>query len=117
MLPDLKRQMLRDNELVFFNPKGHAEKIRIKYQDREMELWGVIDEEDTAVRDKNNNQRKNDNEKALYQYDKYIWVNLKDFGSVPKRGRSIQINNVKYFVLGVSVEFGQVKITARKLNE
>lgn len=117
MLPNFKKQILQDRDVVFHNPKGFAEKMRMEYQGREMELWGQMEEEGTAVREKNNNQRKSDNEKSLYQYDKYIWVSQKDFGSVPKRGRKLTVNGVLYQIMGVSVEYGEIEIIARRLNE
>lgn len=117
MTRDLKRQILRDNQQVFHNPKGFSEKMRLKYQGRDMEIWAQMQEEGTAVRDKNNNQRKNDNERMLYQYDKYLWVNREDFGCIPKKERKIQVNGILYIIREVSHEFGEIMMTLRRLDE
>ena len=117
MVRGLKHQILRDNHLVFHNPKDFAEKLRLEYQGRTLEVWGVMEEEGTAVRDKNNNQRKNDREKTLYQYDKYIWLNQQDLKIVPKAQRNLTVNGVAYMIREVSVEFGEVLLTVRRLTE
>lgn len=116
-LPSLKGMMLRDNRSVFLNPAGFSEKMELEYQGKTYQVWAQMEEEGTAVRDKNNNQRKNDNEKALYQYDKYLWINRTDLGFYPKAMRSIYLNGVKYQIREVSVEFGIVELTLRRLTE
>ena len=117
MRKDLKQQMLRDNDLVFHNPKGFAQKMVLEYQGKALEVWAQMQEEGTAVRDKNNNQRKNDHEKTLYQYDKYLWVNKREFGCIPKRERKLRVNGILYVIREVSVEFGLILITIRRLDE
>lgn len=116
-LPDLKQQILRDNSGVFVVPGGFAEKMEIVYQEKRYLVWAQVDEEGTAVRDKNNNQRKNDHEKTLYQYDKYLWVSQRDLGFIPKALREIRINGIKYQIREVSVEFGLVELILRRLME
>lgn len=91
--------------------------MKLEYQGRKLDLYCMMDEEGTAVRDKNNNQRKNDRERALYQYDKYIWINQQDFGCVPKKGRQIKINSVLYEIRAVASEFGEFILTVRRLDE
>ncbi len=116
-LPDLKRQILRDNALVFHNPKGFAEKMEVEYQGKTYHLWAQMEEEGTAVRDKNNNQRKNDHEKVLYQYDKYLWLSQTDMKFIPKAKRPIKVNGVRYEIREVAVEFGEILLTIRRLTE
>lgn len=116
-LPSLKGMLLKDNDMVFLNPKGFSEKMELEYQGKTYQVWVLIEEEGTAVRDKNNYQRKNDHEKALYQYDKYLWINKKDLGFTPKAMRYLKINGVKYQIREVSVEFGVIELTVRRLME
>jgi len=117
-LPDLKNQIIRDSGLVFHNPRYLSEKMRLTYQGKTYSVWASFEEEGTSVRDKNNNQRKNDNEKALYQYDKYLWVRQSDMGGdIPKRERVILVNGLKYRIREVTVEFGEILITMRRLTE
>lgn len=117
MIKNLKQQLMLDNSRVFHNPKGFSEKMRIEYQGRTMEVWAQMEEEGTAVRDKNNNQRKSDHEKLLYQYDKYLWVNREDFGCIPKKDRKIRVNGILYTVREVTHEFGEIMMTLRRLDE
>lgn len=117
MIRDLKHQILRDNGLVFHNPRDFGEKMTLQYQGRTTELWGVMEEEGTSVRAKNNNQRKNDREKTLYQWDKYLWVNQADLKIIPKRDREIMVNGIKYRIREVASEFGEILITLRRLVE
>lgn len=116
-LPDLKSQILRDNSAVFMDPQGFAEKMELVYQNRTFMVWAQMEEEGTAVRDKTNNQRKNDHEKTLYQYDKYLWINQTDLGFIPKAMRNLLVNGVKYQIREVSVEYGIVLLTIRRLTE
>lgn len=114
---DLKQQILKDNMAVFHNPKGFSEKMKIEYQGKIMEIWAQMQEEGTAVRDKNNNQRKSDHERLLYQYDKYLWVRREDFGCIPKKDRKIRVNGILYTIREVAHEFGEILITMRRLDE
>ena len=117
VLPDLKQQILRDNTAVFTTPGGFSEKMEIVYQEKSCRVWAQMEEEGTAVRDKNNNQRKNDNEKTLYQYDKYLWITQRDLGFVPKALRKIRVNGIEYQIREVNVEFGMVELVLRRLME
>ena len=114
---DLKQQLRLDSHRVFHDPKGFSEKMRIEYQGRSIEIFAQIEEEGTAVRDKNNNQRKSDHERLLYQQDKYLWVNQEDFGGVPKKERKIRVNGFLYIIRDVANEFGEILITMRRLDE
>lgn len=116
-LPDLKQQIIRDNTQVFLAPPSFAEKMELEYQGKTWSVWAQYEEEGTAVRDKNNNQRKNDHEKALYQYDKYLWINKRDMKLIPKAMRTIMVNGVKYQIREVAVEFGIVELIIRRLTE
>ena len=116
-LPDLKELLLKDAQNVFHDPKGFAEKMRLEYQGKSFDIWAVMEEEGTAVRDKNNNQRKNDNEKVLYQYDKYLWIEKRQLGFVPKARRKIKLNGTGYEIREVSQEFGEILLTIRRLTE
>ena len=117
-LPDLKNMIVRDSVRVFHNPKYLSEKMKLTYQGRTYSVWATFQEEGTAIRDLNNNQRKTDHERALYQYDKYLWVNQRDLnGDIPKRERIILVNGTKYRIREVSVEFGEVLLTLRRLTE
>ena len=117
LLPDLKQQIIRDNTQVFLTPSSFAEKMELEYQGTTYSVWAQMEEEGTAVRDKNNNQRKNDHEKALYQYDKYLWVNQRDLKLIPKAMRPLKVNGVKYQIREVAVEFGVVELIIRRLTE
>lgn len=117
LLPDLKQQILRDNTAAFTAPGGFSEKMEIVYQEKSRRVWAQMEEEGTAVRDKNNNQRKNDNEKTLYQYDKYLWITQRDLGFVPKALRKIRVNGIEYKIREVNVEFGMVELVLRRLME
>ena len=117
LLPDLKQQIIRDNTQVFLTPDRFAEKMELEYQGKSWSCWAQYEEEGTAVRDKNNNQRKNDHEKALYQYDKYLWINQRDMKLIPKAMRTLMVNGVKYQIREVSVEFGIVELVIRRLTE
>lgn len=116
-IPDLKQQIIRDNTAVFLTPDSFAEKMELEYQDKTWNVWAQMEEEGTSVRDKNNNQRKNDHEKALYQYDKYLWVNQRDMKLIPKAMRTIKVNGVKYQIREIAVEFGIVELVIRRLTE
>lgn len=116
-LPDFKQQLLRDVTAVFHNPRDFAEKMALEYQGKTFEIWAVMDEEGTAVRDKNNNQRKNDHEKLLYQYDKYLWIEQRQLGFVPKSRRTIRLNGTGYEIREVASEFGEIRLTLRRLLE
>ena len=117
LLPDLKQQIIRDNAGVFLTPGSFAEKMELEYQGMTWTVWAQFEEEGTAVRDKNNNQRKNDHEKALYQYDKYLWVNQRDMKLIPKAMRKLRVNGVQYQIREIAVEFGIVELVIRRLTE
>ena len=116
-LPNFKHQLLRDVATVFHNPQDFAEKMTLEYQGKSFEIWAVMEEEGTAVRDLNNNQRKNDREKSLYQYDKYLWIEQRQLGFVPKSRRVIRLNGTEYEIREVSSEFGEIMLTIRRLVE
>lgn len=117
-LPDLKNQILRDSGLVYHNPRYFSEKMELEYQGATYTVWAQFEEEGTAIRDKNNNQRKNDHEHALYQYDKYLWVRQKDIGGhVPKAMRQLLVNGTRYQIREVANEFGEILLTLRRLTE
>ena len=116
-LPNFKHQLLLDVAEVFHNPEDFAEKMKFEYQGKSFDIWAVMEEEGTSVRDKNNNQRKNDREKSLYQYDKYLWIEQRQLGFVPKSKRNIRLNGTEYEIREVSCEFGEILLTIRRLVE
>lgn len=108
---------MRDTKRVFHNVADFAEISTVEYQGTTYQIPIITEEAGTARRDKNNNQRKNDKEKTLYQYDIVFWMALADLGRTPRRNRRITVDGMPYDITDVYEEHGELEITCRRLSE
>ena len=126
MRRNLKAQILRDVKRVFLNPDDFGVLEHVRYwrngpgkppEDRSIVI--VLDEDTNMNKtwNKHKDLQRIGNDPVMYQVEKVLFCALEDFNPPPKKGRRMQIGDRVYETLGVSDEYGMLKVELRALEE
>lgn len=104
---DFKAQILKDLA-VFHNPKEFASIMNIWYGGMEYTVPAILDHEEAKERQK----LKEDHAEGLNYIEAVLYLSLADFGIVPEKGCTIEIEEagaVKlYEIMKSSLEHGEI---------
>lgn len=108
-----KEQMEADLEKVFFNTDEFSDTVHVAYGKQEYDIPVVMESHREITRD----TYKDDNESSIYIVDAVAHIRRKDLNKVPRKGRPIVMDSVKYLIAGVEHNGGEIILRLGRFDE
>jgi hypothetical protein len=108
-----KEQIAQDNAAVFQNPDEFADMKRVSYNEAVWEIPVVLDHEITTDR----KIPSGDNAKGIFLADVRAYINERDMGVIPRKGKRIKFGTREYKIAKVSVEMGVIILDLEAYGE
>ena len=109
-----KEQIERDIAAVFHNAEEFADLMDVEYSGKTYkEIPVVVDSEIAKERVK----ASGDNSVGIFAFDLTAFISFKDLGIVPRKETKIKIGGVKYNIMQVAFDAGEITLDLELLDE
>lgn len=111
------KALLDSDMAVFHNPAEFAHKTNVWYQEKQYSVPAIIDH--TAAEDRK--KKENDHAEGIYRANCLVYIALRDLGFVPKKDRSIEIEEAgavsAYRIEKADCEDGEIILELELMDE
>ncbi len=108
-----KEQVERDIAAVFHNAGEFADVMEVRYNGESYQIPVVIDNEIARERAK----KSGDNSEGVFAVDITAFMSFADLGIVPRKETQITLGGVKYNIMNVAFDAGEITLDLEMYDE